>query len=303
MPRNSIGTATNPVAAFSASALIKSADFNTINTDVYTELTNSIDKGGRTTPTANLPMGGYKHTGAAAATATGQYMEYDQVNTALALKTSAASAVFTDSITIPKTTGVGLKVDTAVPTFPWKDLLGTLVARDTGATAPSYGAFRGGVYRAYSFATNDTLDMTFHIPHDWVAGTDLYLHYHWAHNGTAISGNIVATYTYTVAKGFNQTTFPAEKTKTSTYATTNIATTPQYQHRIEEIQISVAGGSADQLDTAAIEVDSLLLVSFTMTTIPTITGGTPNEPFVLAIDIHYQSTGVGTKAKTVPFYV
>lgn len=36
---------------------------NTTLTDIATEITNSIDKGGRTTPTANLPMGGFKHTG------------------------------------------------------------------------------------------------------------------------------------------------------------------------------------------------------------------------------------------------
>jgi hypothetical protein len=37
-----------------------------------------LGKDGSVTATANLPMGGFKHTGAAAATASGQYLVYDQ---------------------------------------------------------------------------------------------------------------------------------------------------------------------------------------------------------------------------------
>lgn len=102
MSRDANGTMTNPISAFVASALIKAADFNTLISDIITELTNSIDKGGRTTPTANLPMGGYKHTGAAAASGSGQYMEYAQVNTALGLKADLASPTFTGTATVDK---------------------------------------------------------------------------------------------------------------------------------------------------------------------------------------------------------
>jgi hypothetical protein len=46
---------------------------NTTLTDIATEITNSIDKGGRTTATANLPMGGFRHTGVGVATARTTY--------------------------------------------------------------------------------------------------------------------------------------------------------------------------------------------------------------------------------------
>ena len=35
---------------------------------------------------------------------------------------------------------------------------------------------------------------------------------------------------------------------------------------------------------------------------PTVTGGSPNEPFVDYIDIHYQSTNMPTKQKASPFW-
>jgi hypothetical protein len=302
MSRDSNGTMTSPISAFIADALIKAADFNTLIADIVTELTNSIDKGGRTTPTANLPMGGFKHTGAAAASETGQYMEHDQVNAALALKTNAANPTFSDSVILPKTSGKGIKVDEAAPTFPWVDLPGELTIRGTGPTIPTYGVFRGGKCSAYSFAVNDEIDFTFHVQHDHVPGSDLYIHYHWLHNGTAISGNIVASFSVTYAKGHNQAAFGAEKTLTSTYATVDIGTTPRWQHRIEEVKLATPGGSPTLLDTNQIEMDGIIQVNLTITTIPTITGGTPNEPFILAVDLHYQSTGVGTKQKSPPFW-
>lgn len=46
--------------------------------DLATGITACLAKNGENTPTANLPMGGFKHTGVAAATAAGQYVEYAQ---------------------------------------------------------------------------------------------------------------------------------------------------------------------------------------------------------------------------------
>ncbi len=187
-------------------------------------------------------------------------------------------------------------------TTVWKDMLGRLNARNSGATAPSFTAFRGGAVDQYAFSANDEIQIEFHINHDYKPGSDLYLHVHWAHNGTAVSGNMVWTYYVTYAKGHNQAAFPAEKTGTITYNTTNIATTPQYQHRIDEIQLSAASPSASQLDSDDIEVDGLILLNLTATTIPTITGGSPNEPFLLMADIHYQASYIGTANKAPNFY-
>lgn len=58
--------------------VIKATEVNSEINDLGQEITNSIDKGGRTTPTANLPMGGFKHTGAGQGSASGDYVEYLQ---------------------------------------------------------------------------------------------------------------------------------------------------------------------------------------------------------------------------------
>lgn len=207
-----------------------------------------------------------------------------------------------ESLILSKDAGAGIKVDTVSPTFGWKDLLGELRPKTFGVGAPTLSVFRGGNVRAYSFAAGDDYDGSFHIPHDWVPGTDLYLHTHWAHNGTAISGSLVLNWYVTYAKGHYQATFPAEKNNTQTITTTDITSHPQYEHFIDEIQISSAGGSSTTLNTNDLEPDGLIMFHMDTTTIPTITGGSPNQPFILFIDLHYQATNITTKNKVPNFY-
>ena len=199
---------------------------------------------------------------------------------------------------MPKTSGYGFQVDKAAPTFPWHDIIGDVRPKTTGAGTPTFAAFQGNIW-GYKFAANDLVDFVFHVPHDYVPGTDLYLHVHWSHNGTNTSGNVVFTHYTTYAKGHNQANFPAEVTNTITYNTTDITTTPQYRHRIDEIQLSTPGGSASAIDRDAIEIDGLILVRIKVTTLPTITGG---DLFIHTADLHYQSTEIGTKQKAPDFY-
>lgn len=56
------------------------AEFN----GIATGLTNCVTKDGQTTVTANLPMGGFKHTGVANASSATEYAAYGQLTTALA---------------------------------------------------------------------------------------------------------------------------------------------------------------------------------------------------------------------------
>ena len=98
MPRNGSGTYTlpagNPVVT---GTTISSTWANNTLSDIGTSLTNSIAKDGQTTPTANLPMGGFKHTSVAVAAATTDYARADQVqNGSLVYLTSVSGA---DTIT------------------------------------------------------------------------------------------------------------------------------------------------------------------------------------------------------------
>jgi hypothetical protein len=81
MSRDSNGTYSlpsgNPV---SNGTTISATWANTTLSDIGSELSNSMDKAGRTTPTANLKMGGFKFTGLAAGSAAGDSVRYEQGN-------------------------------------------------------------------------------------------------------------------------------------------------------------------------------------------------------------------------------
>jgi hypothetical protein len=79
MPFNGAGTFTlvtgNPVVT---GTVISSTIHNNTNNDFASGLTNCVTRDGQSAPSGNLPMGGFKHTGAADATANGQYLTYGQ---------------------------------------------------------------------------------------------------------------------------------------------------------------------------------------------------------------------------------
>lgn len=64
--------------ALAADEDVNAQDHDTHDEDLADAIENCVAKDGQNTPTANLPMGGYKHTGAGSATADGQYVIFDQ---------------------------------------------------------------------------------------------------------------------------------------------------------------------------------------------------------------------------------
>lgn len=209
-----------------------------------------------------------------------------------------------DIIVRPKTKGWGTKVDTAAPTWPWRDLEGAVVPRASAPNAATLEIFAGTI-RRWAFAVDDVSDNAFHIPHDYVPGSDLFVHVHWSHTGTAISGTIAFSLAHSYAKGHGQAAFPAEKLLVWSLATPNIATIPRYQHIITETQLSAASPTATQIDSDDIETDGLIMCTLAVTTIPTITGqsgGSVARPYIHYIDLHYQSTEIGTKGKAPDFW-
>lgn len=83
MSRNGIGTYSLPSGnPFVTGTTISSTTVNTTLSDIATALTTSLASDGQTVPTANLPMGSFKHTGAADATSAGQYLVYGQTSNA-----------------------------------------------------------------------------------------------------------------------------------------------------------------------------------------------------------------------------
>jgi hypothetical protein len=205
------------------------------------------------------------------------------------------------TIIVDKTAGAGIKLEQASPTYPWRDCEGLIYPDPANpAAAPTVAQFRTGLY-AYSYSDGDQCHFSFHMPHDYAPGTDLYIHAHWSHNATGVAANTLTwAFQISYAKGFSQALFTAPVTPSITYPLVDITTSPQYNHYVTEIQLSAASPSATQLDTDILEVDGLIIGTMTMG-IPnaSFSGGTPDEAiYIFTIDLHYQSTGIGTKGKS-----
>lgn len=205
------------------------------------------------------------------------------------------------NIVFQKASGKGIKVDTATPTFGFADLLGDQFSKNTGATKPTLTTYNG-VVQAWKFSAGDEAYITYHIPHDHVSGTDIFLHIHWSHIGTFVTGGTVtfkATSIY--AKGHNQAAF-TETPVAGTFAGT--PSTTQYQHILTETQYSASAPSGLQVDTDLLEPDGVIELTFEVDANNlTVSEGAVPDIFVHYVDVHYQTTGlIGTKAKAPDFY-
>ena len=79
MARNGSGTFTRIVPAYVFDTVISGTSVNSEMDGIATALTASLAKDGQTTPTANLPMGTYRHTGVGTGTARTDYAALGQV--------------------------------------------------------------------------------------------------------------------------------------------------------------------------------------------------------------------------------
>lgn len=204
------------------------------------------------------------------------------------------------SLVLRRQRGYGIKIDVDKPTWGWRDIIGKVIPKATGVGSPARAAYMGGQLGQYAFAEGDAYDMEFHIPHDYVPGTDIYIHVHWSHNGTSISGDAVFDFFHSYAKGHNQANFSAEKQLTITFNSVDIANMPQYRQRIDEVIMSGPSATATLMDRDDIEADGLVLMTLRLTTLPTIGGG--GKLFIHTCDIHYQSSNMATKNKAPDFW-
>jgi len=99
MPRNGSGTYSLPEAAFVFDTVISETAVNSNFSDLATALTGSVAKNGETTPTANLPMGGFKHTGVATGAALTDYADVKSVQNAAYVWAGTAGGT-ADAITL-----------------------------------------------------------------------------------------------------------------------------------------------------------------------------------------------------------
>ena len=209
-------------------------------------------------------------------------------------------------IILDKASGKGIKVNIAAPTFGWRDLLGDQFAKNTGGTKPTLTTYNDTV-DAWQFSNGDEAFLTFHIPHDYVLGTDIHLHVHWSQNNAgATGGTIDFIYSAIYAKGHNQvsgsafTSTPITDSFSSIDINDGDSGLVQYQHHFTEVVISAATATAALLDRDDFEPDGVIELTLEMDA-NNLTG-TPSDPFIHYVDLHYQSTGIPTKEKAPDFY-
>lgn len=100
MPWNGAGSYAAPAASFPESngTTVDATRFNATINDIAAGVTASLAKNGENSATANLPMGGFKHTGVADGTVAGQYLAWGQASS-MGVVNHSLGLVATPSIT------------------------------------------------------------------------------------------------------------------------------------------------------------------------------------------------------------
>ena len=170
----------------------------------------------------------------------------------------------------------------------FRDITSEVKARGTGPSDPSWSVINGTAFSAYKFGVGDKVWMSFHIPHDYIEGTELYFHSHWLPDGTD-TDSVKWQFTYAYAKGHDQAAFDLGS-PTVVSAEQTVGGT-QYQHYVTEtVAQTIAGCEPDGIIEVAVERIT--------------NGGTDNSDdiFLLTADIHYESNNHATVNRAPNFY-
>lgn len=181
----------------------------------------------------------------------------------------------------------------------WADLIGKVEVRNN-AQAPTMSNYFGDA-SWYEWLCNSAGNantyfyFSYHLPHDYIPGTNLFFHVHHSVNVASLTGNI-----YFQVQAFYGKSGSLLNSSTATTTITQ-AVQPQYQHVVSETQLSNVGGTGGLLDTSLIETDGLLFVILRVqNNNANYTLSNKGALYVHQADIHYLST-IGTKNKVAPF--
>jgi hypothetical protein len=215
---------------------------------------------------------------------------------------ATALSIWNGNLVLLKTSGKGIRIDLTTPTFGWRDLLGDVSIKTTGANDPDYNNYAAlGIYR-YQFKNNIVTEIfnDYHMPHDFVPGTEVFVHIHWSQTTVdtgglaAAPGNAKWYFDANYSKGHDRGAFPAGVTTVSAVQT---ASGTIRKHMLAEVQLSTGG----QIGGQDLEPDGVV----TVRTYRDASDGADTldqRPWVHHVDIHYQTTNIGTKQKAPDFY-
>jgi len=175
-----------------------------------------------------------------------------------------------------------------IHTRGWRDMIGTITLPGTDIGDPVRENLGASGYKAYKFDLGKNYQIDYHLQHDYVLASDIFLHVHWLTDG--VDTNPVAwQFTYNYARGFGQQAFTlAEPVVTVAEAPPGVA----FKHMTSEIVVPISDPT--------FEPDGILTV--VLQRIPN--GGVDNgdKVFVLTADCHYQTMIPATKNRRPDFY-
>lgn len=212
-------------------------------------------------------------------------------------------------LVLPKTQNYGIMVDTTTPTYGWRDLLGQIIVKGVGANDPDWAVFRDTT-RLYRFTNGLMREVwnIYHIPHDYVMGSDLYIHVHWKQStvdtgGPAgVPGSVKWYFDISYASGHGTPGGAADPFNAIiTQSVVQQGSTTQYGHMIAEVQFTNAAGDATHIARTRIAPDGILNIRLYRDSAD-VADTLDQDPFVAMSDVHYQSTNIGTKQKAPPFW-
>ena len=169
----------------------------------------------------------------------------------------------------------------------YRDLLPTGGYSPGGAADPTVKAFVGPILLP-AFAgsgANNQATYRYHIPHDWVIGSDFYMHTHWANNNASPTGNVKWKVTWYYARGYELGDFG---TAITTLLPTADVSSNQYDHHITE-----SAAITPAIVGEEVEIDGMILACVERDTTDTNT----DDAFLIEFDIHYLSDGNTTVEK------
>lgn len=205
-------------------------------------------------------------------------------------------------IVLQKASGNGIKVDQTTPTFGWHDLQGDILIKVVGANDPDYSDYAAtGIYR-HQFKNTAMTQVfnSYHIPHDYVPGSDVFMHIHWSQTtidtggAAGAPGNAKWYFDANYSKGHDRGAFPAAVV---TVSVVQAASGTIRQHLIAEVQLSTSG----QIGGQDLEPDGIVTVR-SYRDAGDAADTLDQRPWVHHADVHYQSTNIPTKQKEPDFY-
>lgn len=161
----------------------------------------------------------------------------------------------------------------------WKDLILPVTGMGVGGTIPAMTAVTGNI-NTYGFQTGDYLYGAFEIQHDYLEGSDLYVHIHWAPT-TTNTGNCIFEFEYTLANV--NATLPGSTTISETQAGSGVA----LRHQLAEFTTVISGVGRKIGDIVAFRIYRTAAGN-------TFTG----LALMFSLGIHYQMDVTGSNQRT-----